>query len=397
MEKKHILIAVDKFKGSLTSLEAAQAIEKGFEEAFPGQGSFRAIEIADGGDGSLEVLKKRLESAGVKSIEVHDPVGKVVRAQILLYEMPALQESNPVKCAFIEMARISGLEMLAKEERNPLVTSSYGMGEAILAAIECGACSITLSIGGSATNDGGAGMLQALGYRFYDVNNREIAAPVCGGDLQMIASIVAPQDKLSGIRFRVICDVVNPLLGENGATAVYGPQKGADGKALALLESGMTNYASVAQKCLYGKRCLNACCTEEVVEDYKSFPGSGAAGGVGFAGLAFLGAELIPGWQFFADITSLEESIRWADVVVTGEGCLDSQSMSGKVVNGVVNIAKKYNKKVLAFCGISKLESDALDGVEYYSIASLGYPIEVCMSNAAVLLQQLVRESLLER
>ncbi len=412
---------------------------------------FRTVEIADGGDGSLEVLQKRLPEAKEVEILVHDPLGRLVPSQILLYRMPRntelvtqsgigagkvpnscpddantlfRAENTPVSCpergelsAFIEMAKVSGLEMLSKEERNPLNTSTYGMGEAIRAAIERGATEITLSIGGSATNDGGAGMLQALGYRFFDASGMEIPAPISGGLLGQVASIVAPENiigsaevpaargvdshlnsqvwrgELQGIKFKVICDVTNPLLGQQGATAVYGPQKGADADALRVLEAGLANYAAVAERFLH------------IPQGCKEYPGAGAAGGVGYAGLAFLRAELIPGWRFFARITSLEESVQWADLVITGEGSLDSQSLSGKVVSGVLNLAAQYDKEVMIFCGVSKLAPDELDAVAHalqkgascYSIASLGYPLEVCMSRAAQLLQQLAEKAVAGR
>ena len=521
-----ILIAPDKFKGSLTSSQAAAAIREGISLAFARAASlgnresvicapdgenvvsgnaesvicapggrnvalgnaesvvcapcvekvasgnaeagkctpkveFRTVEIADGGDGSLEVLQKKVPGARIVEVMVHDPLGREVPSQVLLYRMPcasagaekvALSCPNEVGgavwaekqadscpreavgenvaekqvnscqedaglCAFIEMAKVSGLEMLSREERNPLHTSTYGMGEAIKVAVAHGATEITLSIGGSATNDGGAGMLQALGYRFFDAEGAEIPAPIKGGQLGQIASIapggfsvqnsgmlqsvpeVSAAEGLGAdgvvaggsgpVRFKVICDVTNPLLGPQGATAVYGPQKGADVEALKILEAGLANYAAVAEKCL------------GVPESSKEFPGAGAAGGVGYAGLAFLGAELIPGWRFFAQITSLEESVRWADLVITGEGSLDSQSLSGKVVSGVLNLAAQYDKEVMIFCGVSKLAPDEMEamahslpkGVSCYSIASLGYPLEVCMSNAAALLQQLAAGS----
>ncbi len=492
-----ILIAPDKFKGSLTSSQAAAAIREGIEEAVhhsavgqsvPESGGnraqnlvevqsvsekdtlfarntvvgesvsnsavsleFRTVEIADGGDGSLEVLQKKIPGAEVVEVTVHDPLGREVQSQVLLYRMPSasagaekvsdscLEQANvsvvaekvsdpcPNKggfCAFIEMAKVSGLEMLAAEERNPLKTSTYGMGEAIRAAVACGATQITLSIGGSATNDGGAGMLQALGYRFFDAEGEQLPVPIKGGQLQQIASILAPEawnleraaaesvsehsidsllaegaeaagmcageSGLSGIKFNVICDVTNPLLGQQGATVVYGPQKGADAQALLHLEAGLANYAAVAERCL------------GVQPIQKEAPGAGAAGGVGYAGLAFLNAELIPGWRFFAQITGLEESVQWADLVITGEGSLDSQSLSGKVVSGVLNLATRYNKEVVIFCGVNKLAPDEMEamahslpkGVSCYPIASLGYPLEVCMNSAAELLQQLAASSL---
>lgn len=477
-----ILIAPDKFKGSLTSSQAAEAIREGISLAFaraaspgnrerafcapdgenvalgnekdvfcaPDGGNvvsgnaetgkctpkveFRTVEIADGGDGSLEVLQKKVPGARIVEVMVHDPLGREIPSQVLLYRMPgafagaekvALSCPNEVGgavwaekqadfcqeegvlCAFIEMAKVSGLEMLSREERNPLFTSTYGMGEAIKAAAAHGATQITLSIGGSATNDGGVGMLQALGYRFFDASGVEIPSPIKGGQLGQVASI-APGGflaqnsttgqsvpdvstfsglctDLSGIEFKVICDVTNPLLGPEGATAVYGPQKGADTEALKILEAGLANYAAVAEKCL------------GVPQSCKEFPGAGAAGGVGYAGLAFLGAELIPGWRFFAHITSLEECVQWADLVITGEGSLDSQSLSGKVVSGVLNLAAQYNKEVMIFCGVNKLAPEEMDaiahalpkGMHCYSIASLGHPLEVCMSQAATLLHQL--------
>ena len=499
-----ILIAPDKFKGSLTSSQAAMAIKRGIEEKFllpdgrmypeivesgacaVEEGNsrvhlqFRMVEIADGGDGSLEVLQKKIPGATLSDIKVHDPLGRCVQSQILLYRTPgaeneadfrsgnenivvraendaeirsengkdgfgaeneadfrsgdeniavraekdaeirsengkdgfgaekgsdfrsgneniAVRAENDAEirseggglCAFIEMAKVSGLEMLTKGERNPLYTSTYGLGEAIREAVANGATQITLSIGGSATNDGGSGMLQALGYSFYDGAGNEMASPICGGDLIRVAAVGAPKgsdaDVLSGIEFKVICDVTNPLVGEQGATAVYGPQKGADGEALEVLEAGLLNYAAVAEKCL------------GVSSEMKMYPGAGAAGGVGYAGLAFLGAELVPGWKFFALITSLEESVQWADLVITGEGSLDSQSLNGKVVSGVINFAARYNKEVAIFCGISKLapaDMEAISqmlpkGVACHSIASLGHPLDVCMSHAAELLQQL--------
>ncbi len=419
---KKILIAPDKFKGSLTSTQAALAIRRGIEErrllpcssSLPASAEnasgqicapeFRIIEIADGGDGSLEVLQKKIPGAEVVPIAVHNPVGKEVISQILLYRSSRAENSAEFcsegdsegekcgkQCAFIEMAKVSGLEMLAKEERNPLHTSTYGMGEAIRAAIARGAKEITLSIGGSATNDGGTGMLQAFGYKFYDTSGEEIPAPICGGDLCRVATIEAPQRVVEGcVKFKVICDVTNPLLGTQGATTVYGPQKGADEKALQLLEAGLANYAAVAEKCL------------NIPQNRKEYPGAGAAGGVGYAGLAFLKAELLPGWKFFAQITSLEQSVQWADLVITGEGSLDSQSLSGKVVSGVLNLAAIHHKPTIIFCGINKLAPDEMkalsctlpDGINCYSIASLGLPLEVCMRDAAQLLQQLAKVSI---
>ena len=398
---------------------------------------FQIVEIADGGDGSLEVLKNRIPGAKTADVTVHDPLGREVVSQILLYSLPGAEEDtffgaekknvaacagngaamrsegggngfcagrgtetrsegcvngfcagkgtetrsgSSELCAFIEMAKVSGLEMLAKGERNPLFTSTYGMGEAIKAAVANGATQVTLSIGGSATNDGGAGMLQALGYRFLDAQGGEIAVPICGGDLQRVAKIVAPctdaKSILSGVKFRVICDVSNPLLGPQGATAVYGPQKGADAQALVCLEAGLANFAAVAERCL------------GVAPEMKVYPGAGAAGGVGYAGTAFLGGNLVSGWKFFTEITSLEEKVQWADLVITGEGSVDSQSLSGKIVGGVMELARKWNRPVEIFCGISSLQ-ELPQGVRCHSLASIEPDLQVCMTQAAELLDKL--------
>ena len=438
---KKILIAPDKFKGSLTSSQAAVAIRRGLERHFSGAGcaqggadghkmvdicspaadcggsgnisgdicspaagcggsgnisgdicspaagcggsgngcvQFRMVEIADGGDGSLEVIGKSVANGRRVQCEAADAVGVRRPVEYLMYE----QDGNV--SAFIEMARVCGLAQLDSWLRNPLRTSTYGLGEVILDAAGRGAVSITLSIGGSATDDCGAGMLQALGYLFTDAAGDLLPVPVCGGDLKRIVGIKGPEIKRWG-NVEVICDVVNPLLGPNGATAVYAPQKGADSDALLELEEGKRWFTAAAEKCLgIGQSC-------------KEQPGAGAAGGVGYAGVAFLGASLVPGWRFFARITCLEESVKWADLVVTGEGSLDSQSLSGKVVSGVITLAQEYRRPVMIFCGVNKLsqlEMNALSGqmqtkVEVRSIASLGYPLEVCMRDAAALLEQL--------
>ena len=366
---KHILIVPDKFKGSLTSLQAAQAIRTGFERQ-GGTFNFQLVEIADGGDGSLDVVAGRVTSPQKVSVQVHDPLFREVTSQILLYG----GEDSPL-CAFIEMAKISGLAMLEQHERNPLNTSTYGFGEAIRKAQEMGAKKITLSIGGSATDDCGAGMLQAIGFEFFNHAGELMPAPICGKDLQDIAHIDLPDEPL-GCRIEVICDVDNPLLGENGATAVYAPQKGATPQAMEILERGKANMAAVAERCLH------------ILSQMKLLPGAGAAGGVGYAGTAFLGGKLLSGWKFFTEITSLEEKVQWADVVVTGEGSVDSQSLSGKIVGGIMELARKYGKPVEIFCGVSSL-GQMPQGVRCHSLVSIEPDTQVCMTQAAALLEKL--------
>ena len=389
---KHILIVPDKFKGSLTSLQAAQAIRAGFESQGGTCGcseaassdraagdaakmaaphySFQLVEIADGGDGSLDVVAGRVDSPQKVSVQVHDPLFREITSQILLYG----GDGSPF-CAFIEMAKISGLAMLDKSERNPLNTSTYGLGEAICIARGMGARKITLSIGGSATDDCGAGMLQAIGFEFFNRAGELIPVPICGKDLQDIGRIDLPDEPI-GCRIEVICDVDNPLLGENGATAVYAPQKGATPEAMEILEKGKANMAEVAERCLH------------IFPQMKLLPGAGAAGGVGYAGTAFLGGKLLSGWKFFTEITSLEEKVQWADVVVTGEGSVDSQSLSGKIVGGIMELARKWNKPVEIFCGISSLDQ-LPQGVRCHSLVSIEPDTQICMTHAAELLERL--------
>ena len=366
---RKILIAPDKFKGSLTSLQAANAIKRGIEEKFRYM-QFQIVEIADGGDGSLDVVAGKVDSPQLVSVEVHDPLFRKISSQILLYG----GGDSPL-CAFIEMAKISGLAILEKSERNPLNTSTYGLGEAICIARQMGAKKITLSIGGSATDDCGAGMLQALGFEFFNRAGELIPVPICGKDLQDVFCVDLPDDPL-GCRIEVICDVDNPLLGENGATAVYAPQKGATPQAMEILERGKANMASVAEACLH------------IFPQMKLLPGAGAAGGVGYAGTAFLGGKLLSGWKFFTEITSLEEKVQWADLVITGEGSVDSQSLSGKIVGGIMELARKWDKPVEIFCGVSSLQ-ELPQGVRCHSLASIEPDLQVCMTQAAALLEKL--------
>lgn len=371
---RKILIAPDKFKGSLTSLQAANAIKRGIEEKSRYM-QFQIVEIADGGDGSLDVVAGKVDSPQLVSVEVHDPLFRKISSQILLYG----GGDSPL-CAFIEMAKISGLAILEKSERNPLNTSTYGLGEAICIARQMGAKKITLSIGGSATDDCGAGMLQALGFEFFNRAGELIPVPICGKDLQDVFCVDLPDDPL-GCRIEVICDVDNPLLGENGATAVYAPQKGATPQAMEILERGKANMASVAEACLH------------IFPQMKLLPGAGAAGGVGYAGTAFLGGKLLSGWKFFTEITSLEEKVQWADLVITGEGSVDSQSLSGKIVGGIMELARKWDKPVEIFCGVSSLQ-ELPQGVRCHSLASIEPDLQVCMTQAAALLEKLAAKTM---
>lgn len=373
-----ILLCPDKFKGSLTSAQAANSIKNGLLRGADAldnslELSFRSIAIADGGDGSQEVIEQ-LYNARKIAITTYDAVGRCIESEYLIYE------SGGRTCAFIEMAKICGLAMLEKDLRNPLYTTTYGLGVAIKDAADKGVDVITLSIGGSATNDGGIGLLQALEFNFYSQEGAIVKGSakwgnfLSGSNLSQISKIESKDSVcLNGIEFRVICDVNNPLLGNNGATYVFGPQKGADEAILKELEAGMESYVKANNN----------------VAEYANTPGAGAAGGVGFACVAYLGARLISGWRFFAELTQLKQNIEWADLVITGEGRIDSQSLQGKVIDGVITIAKEYHKKVVAFCGISLLEPQETQKLECYQIVSIESNVENCMANANELLQEL--------
>ncbi len=369
----NILIAPDKFKGSLTAYEAATAMAEGIRETYnnmytlPDKSplNIELLPMADGGDGSLDVVEQQFGGKRTQC-RVHDPLGRVIVAEYLL---------NGTK-AFIEMATISGLELLKTEERNPLYTSTYGLGEAIKDACRHGATNIWLSIGGSATNDCGAGMLQALGMTTIYKKNIDTERDaeheshlIAGADLQDIESVNLSAiheflDKTQ-VKFKVICDVDNPLLGHSGATYIYSPQKGADKTAQEALEQGMENFAKL---------------TASYHDCGCSFAGAGAAGGVGYALHALLGAELVKGSIFFAELNHLDEMVRQADIVLTGEGCLDRQSFNGKVVGTVFDVCRKYNKLLYLFCGISKLTPPY--NTKIYSLESVSKDRQDSVANA---------------
>jgi glycerate kinase len=387
---RKILIAPDKFKGSLTSSQASQAIRRGLEKlalegnapvgicSLAGEGGafgngglqFRMVEIADGGDGSLEVVGKKVANGRIVQCEAADPVGVRRPVEYLMYE-----QGGKV-CAFIEMAKVCGLAQLDPALRNPLKTSTYGLGEVILDAAGRGAVSITLSIGGSATDDCGAGMLQALGYQFTGAAGELLPVPVCGGDLERVVGIKEPKEKQWG-NVEVICDVTNPLLGPNGATAVYAPQKGADSDALIKLEAGKRSFTGVAERCL------------GVAAESKEQPGAGAAGGVGFAFVAFMNAKLSLGIDVLLSGYHFDELVEKYDLVITGEGRLDEQSLNGKVISGIMN----YHPKKLEFVvGQSKL-----DNIEYpvHAIVPEVATIDEALSNPKECLKRLIKKSFL--
>ena len=322
-----IVIAPDSYKESLSATEVAQAIEKGFREIFP-DAHYVSVPVADGGEGTVEAMIAATQGAE-HTASVTGPLGERVDARWGM--------SGDGHTAFIEMAAASGLALVPPELRNPLITTSRGTGELILHALEHGARNIIIGIGGSATNDGGAGMVQALGAKLCDANGTEIGHG--GGSLMSLNTIdIRGLDpRLALCTIRVACDVTNPLTGEQGASRIFGPQKGATDAQIVELDNNLSHYADVIKKSLR--------------VDVKEVSGAGAAGGMGAALMAFLGAELKSGIEIVTQALNLEEHIHDCTLVVTGEGRIDSQSIHGKVPVGVAKVAKKYHKPVIGIAG----------------------------------------------
>ena len=322
-----IVIAPDSFKESLTALEVAEAIEAGLKKVLP-DAEYVKVPMADGGEGTVQSLVDATEGRLI-SAEVCAPLGNKVKAEFGL--------SGDGRTAIIEMAAASGLHLVPPEARNPLRTTSYGTGELICAALDEGVEKIIVGIGGSATNDGGAGMLQALGALLLDAHHQPIGAG--GGCLQDLAAIdLSGLDKrLAGVEIVVACDVDNPLCGEKGASAVFGPQKGATAEMVQALDSGLQHFAAIAAR--------------DLGLDIQSPAGAGAAGGMGGGVLLLPDARLQAGVQIVMEAVKLAEKVQDADLVITGEGRMDAQSVHGKTPIGVAHTAKAFGKPVIAIVG----------------------------------------------
>ena len=324
-----VTIAIDSFKGSMTSMEAGNAAAEGVRRAYP-RADLCVRPLADGGEGTVEALVAGL-GGSLHTVTVTGPLGSPVECPYGICTI------NARKVAVLEMAGAAGITRIPPEQRNPLDTTTYGVGEVIRDAIFRGCRHFIVGIGGSATNDGGIGMLQALGF---DLRDR-LGAPVGFGarGLSGLYSIsnahVLPQ--LAECEFHIACDVTNPLCGENGCSAVYGPQKGAGPELIAQMDRWLLDYAELTRK--YNRSVR------------PEYPGAGAAGGLGFAFMAFTNAVLEPGIDMILRETNLEADIRDADVVITGEGRLDGQTVMGKAPVGVARLAKKHGKMVLGFAG----------------------------------------------
>lgn len=321
---------MDKFKGALSGQEAAEALRAGFSSALP-DAVFHISTLADGGEGTVSILTNALGGT-LFSVLVENALGAPVHGQ---YGYVATSQT-----ALLEMAQASGLASLPITARNPMRTHTFGTGQMILDAIQRGARHFILGIGGSATNDAGMGMACALGYRFFDHQNR--ALPPCGASLSAVAWVDDSQvRKLPECSFQVACDVDNPLFGATGAAVVYGPQKGATPDMVAQLDHGLQHFASVIK--------------QQFGIDAAYTPGAGAAGGLGYGAMVFLGATLHSGIDLIMQHTRLEEQVAWADLVITGEGKLDTQTIQGKVVSGVARLARAHAKPVVAVCGTLSL------------------------------------------
>jgi glycerate kinase len=322
-----VIVAIDSLKGSLSSLEAGKAIKSGILKAIP-DADVCVCPLADGGEGTVEALTLGMGGKRI-TINVTGPLGEPVKCVYGILE--------ETKTAIIEMASAAGITLVPDRKRNPLHTTTYGVGEIIKDAISKGCRHFIVGIGGSATNDGGIGMLQALGFGMLDKNRNQVSFGAIGlKELEIITDDnVIPE--LRECTFRIACDVTNPLCGEFGCSAVFGPQKGADALMIAQMDNWLASYAKLTSK------------------KYKtadaSYPGSGAAGGLGFAFLSYTNAVLESGIQIILEETNLESYIKDADIVVTGEGRLDGQTVFGKAPIGVAKLAKKYGKPVLAFAG----------------------------------------------
>ena len=354
----NVLIACDKFKGSLSAREVALSIQRGLGKGFPSQ----LCPIADGGEGFVDAMLAAL-GGETRSCLVQDALGREIEATYGI--------SSGI--AVIEMAEASGLWRIEEEQRHILTASTYGTGQLIRDAVTAGVEKILLGVGGSATNDGGTGMAAALGWQFLNEANQPLLVnPAALADLAWLDG----SRVLTLPAIEVACDVENPLLGERGATAIYGPQKGAGPDEREYLEAYLTHLMELSGG-----------------ESLARIPGAGAAGGLAWGLMKFTGATLRPGFDIVAEAVNLEERIAAADLVITGEGSLDSQSLEGKGPIGVIRMAKEQGKKTAAIAGHISDEvkaSGLLD--QSISLADSGHPLEYLIANAADLVEEAAHE-----
>jgi glycerate kinase len=383
-----ILIAPDKFKGALNAREAAENIAKGLRDALP-DAKIEMVPMADGGEGTAEVICNARGGSWVQC-KAHDPLGREIDVH---YAWIADE-----KLAVVEMSEASGMHRLSDSERDPLRATTFGVGEMILDAVSRGASEIIIGLGGSATNDGGFGMARALGFRFF-ADAEELNANV--SEVEKLTEITLPEEIVGALaaasarpkgrrltqpplkhvlpKIIAAADVRNPLLGENGATRVFGPQKGVSENEIDILEGAMARLADVVAK--------------EFSFDYRNEPGAGAAGGLGFGLMSFCGAKIRPGFDVVAEAVGLETKIKDADIVITGEGSLDRQTLEGKTPAGVARLARKLGKRVFAMVGRATNDPEVPEVFDaVYENARPGMSQEENMKRAAELLRENARK-----
>jgi len=332
MPKPKIVLAPDSFKDSISSIEICNILENLIDKEFPDY-VVESIPVSDGGEGFLEALAENLDLEIITK-SVMGPVKNEIKASYGINN----------NTAYLEMAQSSGLQHLSQEERDPLHTTTYGLGQLIKDALTRNIQDFVIGIGGSATCDGGAGMAQALGVEFCDQQGEIIKEPMTGQLLNYCYDLSCDHllDRIDGCSFKVASDVTNPLLGSNGAVYIYAPQKGAKEQDLEVLEGGMKN--------------LNKLFQDKIGKEVQNIPGAGAAGGLGAGLIAFLGAEIKSGSKFILDILNFENRIKNSQAIITGEGQIDEQTDSGKIISELITIGRRYNYPLYAICGIRKTE-----------------------------------------
>ena len=356
-----IILAIDSFKGSLTSLEAEQAVAEIIIQHFP-KAIVSLIPIADGGEGTLSVL---LHTSGgsYRHLQAHNPCMEIIPTQYGI--------AGDGQTAYLEMAAVSGLPLLKEEQKNPMETTTFGTGELIADALEQGCRTFIIGIGGSATNDAGTGMLQALGYRFYDKAGKELGT---GGEVMGKIARIESSNRhplLANAHFTVACDVQNPFYGPQGAAHVFAHQQGANDEMIQQLDEGMKTFAQVIQ--------------QHTGKDIRQLPGSGAAGGLGGCLAAFMNAELKSGSELLLQATGFYECITDADLIITGEGKIDKQSLMGKITGKILEEGKQKDIPVIALTGLAEdiglLQKAGFAGI--HPITEAGFqPLEEAMKPA---------------
>lgn len=367
---QRVLIAADKFKGSLTAVQVAERVTAGLRRVVP-ELEVESLPVADGGDGTVDAAV----AAGFerREVRVAGPLGDEVTAAF------ALRAGTAV----VEMAEASGLQRLPAGVFAPLTASTYGSGELLRAALDAGARTIVFGVGGSATTDGGAGMLSALGARFLDADGEPV--PPGGGGLSELASadLSGLDPRLASVELVLASDVDNPLTGPKGAPAVYGPQKGASPDDVETLDTALAHYAKVLEEAVGAKAA-----------ECAASPGAGAAGGIGYGAL-LLGARFRPGIEVMLDVLGFEPALQWADLVITGEGSLDEQTLHGKAPAGVAAAARAADKEVVAVCGRLALPPDALGraGIRRaYPLTSVEPDVAKCIADAGPILERVAEQ-----